>query len=566
MPAENAGRAFALVLVDELVRHSVTHAVIAPGSRSTPIALALLEDPRVAVHVRVDERSAAYLALGIAKASQCIVPVLCTSGTAASYFHGAVMEADLSRVPLLVLTADRPPELHGIGANQTVEQAGLYGDAVRWAPDVDVPESRPDSAASWRSLAAEAAAHCLGQRGLPPGPVHVNLPLREPLTPIDDGVGFPYDLSAAAEPRAAHAHERTPDTPPQLLERLEDVRRGLIVAGGRTTWSAAGLLAFAEQSNWPIVAEPHSGARQGPMALRSTDALLRDETFTAAHRPDLVIVVGRVGLSRALLGWLATVPHIILSPDGGHWDVTRTAEAVINCPLDVLADIDIKPAQPEWSAAWLEGSQRVGAAIDDVLEAAPTLAEPQVARDVAALAPDQTALVVSSSMPIRDLDLVMAPREGLRIFANRGVSGIDGFVSTAQGIAIDHGSGGPTVALCGDLSLLHDINGLMPGPDPRPDITYVVINNDGGGIFSLLPQASSVDPAAFERLFGTPHGMSLERVAAAYDVEHTLVTTGHELAAALPSHRGVRIIEVRTDRAENAALHDRLRAITPRTA
>lgn len=565
MAAENAGRAFSLVLVDELVRHGVRHAVVAPGSRSTPIALALLENPLVSVHVRVDERSAAYLALGIAKSSGCVVPVLCTSGTAASYFHGAVMEADLSCVPLLVVTADRPPELHGIGANQTIEQAGMYGGAVRWAPDIEVPEARPDAVAAWRSLAAEAAAHCLGHGGEPPGPVHLNLPLREPLTPTDDGVGFPYDLGDVAEPLAARADERAPGPPAELLERLEGVRRGVIVAGGRTSWSPTGLLAFADQSGWPIIAEPHSGARQGAMALRSTDALLRDDAFTAEHRPDLVVVVGRVGLSRALLGWLATVPHIVVSPDGGHWDVARTAEAVIHCRVDALAEIEIKPAEPEWSAAWIDASNRVSVTIDAVLDASPTLTEPQVARDVAALVPDGTALVVSSSMPIRDLDLVMRPRESLRILSNRGVSGIDGFVSTAQGIALAYEIG-PTVALCGDLSLLHDINGLMPGPDHRPDITYVVINNDGGGIFSLLPQASSVDPAAFERLFGTPHGMSLERVAAAYDVEHTLVTTAEELATALSSYGGVRIIEVRTDRTENAALHERLRAITPRTA
>jgi 2-succinyl-5-enolpyruvyl-6-hydroxy-3-cyclohexene-1-carboxylate synthase len=194
MAAENAGRAFALVLVAELARQGVRHAVVAPGSRSTPIALALLDNPLITVHVRIDERSAAYLAVGIAKASGRVVPVLCTSGTAASYFHGAVMEADLSRVPLLVLTADRPPELRGIGANQTVDQVGMYGAAVRWACDVEVPEARPDAVAGWRALGAAAVGHCLGDPGTPGGPVHLNLPLREPLTPTDDGIGFPYSL------------------------------------------------------------------------------------------------------------------------------------------------------------------------------------------------------------------------------------------------------------------------------------------------------------------------------------------------------------------------------------
>ncbi|HEX3822924.1 MAG TPA: 2-succinyl-5-enolpyruvyl-6-hydroxy-3-cyclohexene-1-carboxylic-acid synthase [Mycobacteriales bacterium] len=566
MPAENAGRAFSVVLVDELARQGVRHAVIAPGSRSTPIALALLENRHIAVHVRIDERSAAYLALGIAKASGSIVPVLCTSGTATSYFHGAVMEADLSCVPLLALTADRPPELHGIGANQTVEQRGLYGSAVRWAPVIETPAAHPDSVEAWRTLVAEAAVRCQGLALHPPGPVHLNLPLREPLTPTDDGIGFPYDLGLGAEPQPAAAQERTTDSTAELQARLAGVRRGIVVLGDLGGRPATPALAFAERLRWPIIAEPHSRGRHGPMALRSTDGLLRDEAFTSEHRPDLVVVVRRVGLSRALLDWLSTVPHIVVSPDGGRWDPTRSAAAVIDCPLEALADVAVEPADPSWSAAWRDASNRVSAAIDAVLDSSAALTEPQVARDVSALVPAGTALVVSSSMPIRDLDLVMQPRSDIAIYANRGVSGIDGFVSTAQGIALGRDPAGPTVALCGDLSLLHDINGLLPGPDARPDVTYVVINNDGGGIFSLLPQGSLVNPAAFERLFGTPHGISVDRLAAAYDVDYKLVATTDELAEALSTYDGVRIIEVRTDRRENTELHARLRAVTARTA
>jgi 2-succinyl-5-enolpyruvyl-6-hydroxy-3-cyclohexene-1-carboxylate synthase len=566
MPAENAGRAFSLVLVDELVRQGMRHAVVAPGSRSTPIALALLENPVVTVHVRVDERSAAYLALGVAKASGTVVPVLCTSGTAASYFHGAVMEADLSCVPLLVLTADRPPELHGIGANQTVAQQGMYGEAVRWAPLVQTPESSPDSVAIWRWLAREAAGRALGYRAdAAAGPVHLNLPLREPLTATDDGIGFPYDLGIGESRASSHRWSHRVD-PKDLPRRVATARRGVIVAGA---WAAGGVddvLAFAERAGWPVIAEPHSNARRGQNALRSTDALLRDDAFVTEHRPDLVIVVGRVGLSRALLTWLGSVPHFVLSPDGKHWDVTSTAEAVLSVPPSLLASLETRRADPAWSAAWLAASTAVSEAYDEVLDASATLTEPRVARDVAALIPDDAVLVVSSSMPIRDLDLVMRPRSGPVLYSNRGVSGIDGFVSTAQGVAIGGGHTGPTVALCGDLSLLHDINGFMPSGAPRPDVTYVVINNDGGGIFSLLPQGSAVDPDAFERLFGTPHGLSIERVAAAYDVPHTLVTTAAELAEALSSYGGIRIIEVRTDRHENAALHDKLRVITPHTA
>jgi 2-succinyl-5-enolpyruvyl-6-hydroxy-3-cyclohexene-1-carboxylate synthase len=564
--AENAGRAFALVLVDELVRHGMQHAVVAPGSRSTPIALALIEDPRVTVHVRIDERSAAYLALGIAKASGRVVPVLCTSGTAASYFHGAVMEADLSRIPLLVLTADRPPELHGMGANQTVEQQGMYGQAVRWAPTVTVPESRPDSVTGWRSMVAEAVDRCHGRVGGPPGPVHLNLPLRDPLLPTDDGVGFPYSLEDHVPPPEPDRMPRSTALEP-LSRRVRSARRGVVVAGGWTVGpDPQPVLDFAERAGWPIIAEPHSNVRHGGNALRTTDALLRDEAFVASHRPDLVVVVGRVGLSRALLGWLTGVPHIVVSPDGGNWNVAGSAESVTCCGVETLGEVQVPSADSGWLADWLAASTTASDAIDSVLDESSSLTEPQVARDVAALVPDGGVLVVASSMPIRDLDLVMRPRSGVPIFANRGVSGIDGFVSTAQGISIGHPFDGPTVALCGDLSLLHDVNGLLPGPDARPDVTYVVINNDGGGIFSLLPQGSAVDPAAFERLFGTPHGMSLEQIAVAYNVDYTEVRTAADLTTALSSYGGMRIIEVRTNRAENAALHERLRAITPRTA
>jgi 2-succinyl-5-enolpyruvyl-6-hydroxy-3-cyclohexene-1-carboxylate synthase len=293
------------------------------------------------------------------------------------------------------------------------------------------------------------------------------------------------------------------------------------------------------------------------VALRATDAVLRDPGFAAAYRPDLAVVVGRVGLSRALLGWLAETPHVVVDPYRSGWDVTRTARAVIRCSPGSLADASATPAAPEWLAGWLRAARAAGDAVDAVLDAAGAgLSEPLVAREVAASVPPASALVVSSSMPIRDLDTVMRPRS-LRIVANRGVSGIDGFVSTAQGVALTHD--GPTVALGGDLSLLHDVNGLLPGPDARPDVTYVVINNDGGGIFSLLPQHSGVAPADFERLFGTPHGMALGDLAAAYRIPHLEVGDVDGLRRAVTSPAGLQIVEVRTDRDRNAALHDRLR-------
>jgi 2-succinyl-5-enolpyruvyl-6-hydroxy-3-cyclohexene-1-carboxylate synthase len=564
--ATNAGEAFALVLVDELARRGVRHAVVAPGSRSTPIALALLAESRTTVHVRIDERSAAYLALGIAKASGEPVAVLCTSGTATSYLHGAVMEADLARVPLLLLTADRPPELRGIGANQTVDQVDLYGRAVRWSCDAVVPD-HTSSVADWRRLTARALERCRGDTVTPPGPVQLNLPLREPLIPVDDGIGFAGALDDGTDPvNAATVSEKAP--PASLIDAVLSARRGVVVAGGwgGSVGTADAVRVFAERAGWPLIAEPHSNARGGSMALRATDGLLRDPDFCSANRPDLVVVVGRVGLSRALLGWLADVDHVVVAADGGPWDVTRTAREVIDCPATALARVDPVVADAAWFATWRDASERVGVAIDALIDAENALSEPRVARDVAAWLPDRAALVVASSMPIRDLDLVMRPRERLAIHANRGVSGIDGFVSTAFGVAIGRGGDEPTTALCGDLSLLHDVNGLLPGPDVRPPVTFVVINNDGGGIFSLLPQGTSVDSASFERLFGTPHGVNLERLATAYEIDYSPVSDADQLAAALAPRGGPHLVEVRTDRIANAELHARLRAVTAGSA
>jgi 2-succinyl-5-enolpyruvyl-6-hydroxy-3-cyclohexene-1-carboxylate synthase len=556
--ARNAGHAFAIVVVDELARHGVTDAVIAPGSRSTPVALAFAEDARIRLHVRIDERSASFLALGLARTSGRPVPVLCTSGTATAHFHAAVLEADQSRVPLLVLTADRPPELRGVGANQTVDQTGLFGSAVRWSVDVGVPESRADAVQYWRSLLSRTVATLLGAGAGPAGPVHLNLPLREPLTPVDDGTGFPYSLDGRPDGRAWTTSAR-PAAPPSaaLLNRLSAARRGVVVAGdGLSAAAAGGLVAFAERNGWPLIAEPQSNARRGPAALRATDGVLRSPQFVQHHSPDLVLVAGRVGLSRALLGWLTSVPHVVVDADGAWWDPTRTARSVERCDAAALASVVADEPHPHWSDGWRTAAEAAAQAVDTVLDETDSLTEPRVARDVATAVPDGSALVVASSMPIRDLDLTMRPRTGLRVVANRGVSGIDGFVSTAQGVALAHD--GPTYGLAGDLSLLHDVNGFLGGD--QPDLTLVVVNNDGGGIFSLLPPATSGDAETFERLFGTPHGVDLERLAAAYGVAHLRVDAATDLASVMKeTPAGVRIVEVRTDRSANAALHVRLR-------
>lgn len=554
---KNVGQAFATVVADELVRHGVTDAVLAPGSRSTPLALAFAADTRLRLHVRIDERSASFLALGLARATGRPVPILCTSGTATAHFHAAVLEADQSRLPLLVLTADRPPELRGVGANQTVDQTSLYGAAVRWSVDVGVPEARADAARYWRSLVSRVVSTSLGASGGAAGPVHVNVPLREPLTATSDGLGFDFSLDGRADGRPWTVADRSATRATADLSRaVEAARRGVLVVGdGLGPADATAVVDFAERSGWPVIAEPHSNARVPSVAVEGTDALLRNDAFVAHHQPDLVVVVGRIGLSRTLLAWVGGRPYEVIDRDGFWSDPIRNATALHRCDVTALNDMTGR-ADADWAKGWQQAGAAVARAMNDILDAEERLTEPRVARDLALGLPDGAALVAASSMPIRDLDLTMRPRTGLSVFANRGVSGIDGFVSTAQGIAL--GRDGSTWALAGDLSLLHDANGLIT--DDPADVTYVVINNNGGGIFSILPTAQDVEPATFERLFGTPHDVDIAALAAAYGVSHSEAETATDLAAEIDqAPKGLRIVEIRTDRASNAELHTRLR-------
>jgi 2-succinyl-5-enolpyruvyl-6-hydroxy-3-cyclohexene-1-carboxylate synthase len=390
--------------------------------------------------------------------------------------------------------------------------------------------------------------------------VHLNLALREPLVPTDDGIGFDHDLGLERERVMVTAPAGASHV--DLAAALDNVRNAVVVVGDNAG-DPIPIARWCEQVGWPLIAEPHSNARLGTSAIRAADAVLRDSDFTATYAPDLVVVVGRVGLSRPLLDWLRETPHLVISPDGGNWDVTRTARAIVRCETSCFDELDPATyrAEADWSAGWQKRAERAAAAIDALLDAEAGLTEPRVARDIARALPVGGSLVVASSMPIRDLDLVMEPRDDITVYANRGVSGIDGFVSTALGIALARPEP-PTVALCGDLSLLHDSNGFLVGSGPRPDVTFVVINNDGGGIFSLLPQASAVPDAAFEQLFGTPHGARLDALAAAYGIDYRRATTSAELTEALSAPDGIRIVEVKTDRAENVTLHARLRAVT----
>lgn len=551
---------FCATLVDEWARCGVTDAVVGPGSRCTPLADALAADRRLRLHVLVDERSAGFFAVGLGLASGRPPVVLTTSGTAAVELHPSVVEAHHSRVPLLVCTADRPPELHHVGAPQTVEQGRLFESVVRWAFEPGVADE--EAAHTWRSVAARSVATAAaGPAG--PGPVHLNLAFREPL------VGAPGPLPAG-RPGGAPWHlpaSRPRDAPPELVAELAGhSRRGVLVAGAGSGDPEA-VQQLARALGWPVLADPRSGARvPAPVTVAAADALLRSRGFTTTQRPEVVLRLGAPWASRRVADWLAPldVPQYLVDPHGAWLDPGRSATvAVAADPTAVCRAVVAagpRPAAPEWLRGWRRAEAAAQSALHAALARHPELTEPAVARTVAAALPDEAALVASSSMPVRDLEWYAEPRHGVRFFSNRGANGIDGVVSSAMGVAAAWP--GPTTALIGDLAFLYDVNGLL---FPRGEVdwpcTLVVVDNEGGGIFSFLPQVTELAPDRFERLLGTPHGLDLCAVARAYGAKTAEPESVAELADSVAKPAGgagVRVVVVRTDRAANVAVHDEL--------
>jgi 2-succinyl-5-enolpyruvyl-6-hydroxy-3-cyclohexene-1-carboxylate synthase len=545
--------------MDEWARAGITDAALAPGSRSAPLALALAGDDRIRLHVHVDERSAAFFALGTTKASGRPAVVLCTSGTAAAHFHAAVLEAHHSRVPLIVCTADRPPELRDVGAGQTIDQTKLYGDAVRWFFDPGVPEDRPGVGSVWRSVAARAVAESLGPPG---GPVHLNLPFREPLTPtgarLVDAPGRP-DGRPWTEVTAAR---RLPDdaTVERVADAVRAAPRGLLVAGWGTGVTPETAARFAGAAGWPLLADPISGIRSGDHAVSTYDALLRAPVFAERHRPDLVVRVGAPPTSKVTNATVLApdVPQVLVDPDRAWLDPGRAAAEVLavddDALLSAVADRLCRSTPSEWLDTWLAAERAARRVLDEMLDEWEEPFEGRVARDVVDALPSGATLAVASSMPVRDVESFARARDGLRFLANRGVNGIDGFVSTVLGAAAV--TDGPVVALLGDLCLLHDSNGLLGAADRGIDATFVVLDNDGGGIFSFLPQAEL--PEHFEELFGTPHGIDLTELAAVYGLTAERVEKASEVVPAVEAAMtagGVRLVIVRTDRADNVDRH-----------
>jgi len=546
-------------LLDELVRGGVAHVCMTPGSRSTPIALAAARHPDIRLHVHVDERSSAYFGLGIAAASGAPVAMFCTSGTAAANHFPAVIEASMSRIPIIVLTADRPPELHGVGANQTIDQQHLFGGFVRWFFDTGVPVAGPAARVHWASAGARAIARALGS---PPGPVHLNLPFREPLLPA--GAAEDGAAPARAEPGLDPTVSPRADQTAAFAREMRTGHRIAVVAG-RLRRPPDGLVELCAERGWPLLAEPLSGVRvttsldrPGPLtagALLAADAGFRDQ-----HRADLILQFGAAPTSRGVQELVRAGDRLlIVDPDRIVADPDRRATLTLDAdPADAVDALravrTAMPAtSPGWIGAWTDADHAVRTAVDALLDSWETPFEGRVARDVAAAVPEGGVLFAGSSMPVRDLDQYMAPRDGIRVLANRGASGIDGSVSTALGIAA---VSGPTFALVGDLAVLHDAAGLLWGSRRSEGAVLVVVDNDGGGIFSLLPQAS-LPHDQFETLFGTPHGLDLEALARAAGAGVRTVDHAGVLIPAIREARsagGVQMVRVRIDRSRSAEL------------
>jgi 2-succinyl-5-enolpyruvyl-6-hydroxy-3-cyclohexene-1-carboxylate synthase len=555
--ARDAATAFARTLVDEWVRGGVEHAVVSPGSRSAPLALALASEPRIRLHVHLDERSAAFFALGIGRAAGRAAVVLCTSGTAAANFHPAVLEAGHGCVPLLVCTADRPPELRGVGAGQTIDQVRLYGDAVRWFAEAEVPTDRPGAGVAWRSLAARSVIETVGP---PAGPVHLDLPFREPLVPTGGPlVDAPGRPDGAPWSRSLGARRVVDDRElDRLAARVGGAPTGVVTAGWGAAVTPDVVERFAAAAGWPVLADAVSNLRTGAHAISTYDLLLRDPDAAAGLRPDLVLRLGAPLTGKPANRLLDDVPTLLVDPDRRWLDPARTAHELVAADPEPLLEalterLDATPDPTRWHR-WAAAEARTRARVDTRLDGWDAPFEGRIARDVMATVPAGSALVVASSMPVRDLESFAAPRDGVRVHANRGVNGIDGFVSTTLGIAAAHD--GPTIALTGDLCFLHDTNGLLGARDRTLDAVFVVVDNRGGGIFSFLPQAEL--PEHFEALFGTPQPVDLAALAAVHDVSVVEVERADALAPAVVdaiSAGGVRMVLVRTDRTENAALH-----------
>ena len=539
-------------LVAALVANGLRHAVISPGSRNTPLVLALDAALGERALVVLDERSAGFVALGLARASGQPVALLCTSGSAAAHYYPAIIEAHYSQLPLVVLTADRPPELHHNGAGQSIEQDDLYGSYVRWTANLGAPGDG-DVPRSWGHMAARAMGFATGAH---PGPVHLNAPFREPLWAPGVGYGAP-----AQEPMRIQRAGSVAPSVDSVRERIAKAKRGVIVCGPRAAGSelaadsafAAAVTKLGKRLGWPVLADAISGARRDG-TITTYDALLRSSSFADAMRPDMVVRFGQVPASKPLASWLnnASTSTILVEPTGALHDPASVADLLVTCDPTALCN-ELATSVESRKGAWLERWQDAEGEARRVLEGAvgDGFWEGAIAACVGRVLPECALLHVASSMPVRDLESYAAKVPV--VTSNRGANGIDGTIATACGAAL--GWAGPTVALLGDLAFLHDVGSLATARALNVNLTLVVVDNHGGGIFDFLPIASH-EPRAFTRYFDTPQEIDIAATATAFGFTTTKVGSLPELEQALAAvGQGRRVIHAVVDRSRNVARH-----------
>ncbi len=585
--------------VDELQRAGVRNVVICPGSRSTPLAMAFAAQAGIRIWMHVDERSAAYFGLGMAKQLRQPVALLCTSGTAAANFMPAIVEAKLTHVPLLILTADRPHELRDNGAPQSIDQNRLYGTYVKWFVEVALPEATNVALRYIRTIAARAAASA---QAIPAGPVHLNFPFREPLTPEPipgpslppvaqrDHVAWQGRPNNApyVEVREVPLGTPTATTIGYLMDMVLGVRRGLIIIGPNDDPALVEpVVRLARHLGYPILADPLSQLRCGDhdqvMVLSSYDAFLRIDSFIESAQPELILRFGAMPISKPLLLYLkryASCPLVIIDGHGGWEEPTQLASELIHANPAALCqslltaldqhdkseEIESSVSQ-EWLTTWQDADKVTRQTLQNVIQDFNELFEGRVFTELGRLLPDGTTLYAGNSMPVRDLDTFFWCSENrIRIMGNRGASGIDGVVSSALGASAGAGQNEPTVLVLGDLSFFHDLNGLLAARLYQLNLTVVLINNDGGGIFSFLPQGAY--PEHFEQLFGTPTGLDFRLAVQMYGGQFQKVDTWEQFRKTVSrglNTGGLHVIEVPTERTNNVKMHRQLWEIIGKT-
>ncbi len=565
MKAENRNYATAGALAAGLAAAGLRDVVMCPGSRSGPLAVSFARCAGIKAWVHLDERSAGFFALGIAKGSRRPVAVMTTSGTASANLLPAVVEARLTGIPLIVITADRPPELVDWGANQTIEQTGIYGAHVKWAAEMPVPDA---------NVRLVEYASAIGRRaystaaGYPSGPVHLNVPFREPLAPVEvpgeemevsGGGGILGGGRAGAAPDGREAGR-------EVGERVRGVERGLIVCGPQSNPKLAGAVSGAARSlGYPILADPLSQVRYGPHDLSnvidSYDLILRDRDIWERLEPEVVLRFGAWPTSKSLETFLSQcrdARHVLVA-ETGWLDPHHLASDVVQVdPVTFCSGLASGSGRADggaWLDQWLGFNRSVREGIAGHLSGMKELFEGKVFSEIGKHMPEPAILFAGNSMPVRDMDTFMAASDlNIWVMGNRGASGIDGVVSTALGAG--GGAGVPVIAVVGDLSFFHDMTGLLMARNSEINATIVVVNNDGGGIFSFLPQAEH--PEHFEQVYGTPHGLAFGSVAELYGLGYTRVGTWEEFGEAVvrgTGDTGTSVIEVPSSRERNVELH-----------